>query len=104
IFQYRFGQKAKPGYPNFTLDAVLQPLAQPLLTLPATESIKSPATQVLEETSVANKPTTTDQDKSNTGKSDAEGQTQVPEEKATKTRRGLFQDTDTPGKKSRKDT
>ncbi|GJS39598.1 DNA helicase [Tanacetum coccineum] len=41
IFQYRFGQKAKPGYPNFTLDAVLQPLTEPLLAMPAAETIKS---------------------------------------------------------------
>ncbi|GJY59728.1 zinc finger, CCHC-type containing protein [Tanacetum coccineum] len=53
IFQFRFGQQAKPGFPNFTLDAVLQPVAEPLLALPAAaENIKSPATQVLEEASI----------------------------------------------------
>ncbi|GJW17068.1 DNA helicase [Tanacetum coccineum] len=103
IFQYRFGQKAKPWYPNFTLDAVLQPLTEPLLALPAAETIKSPATQVLEETSMGNIPTTTDEEASESGKPDVEAPSQIPEEKAKKTRRNLFQDTDAPGKKPRQD-
>ncbi|GKF41792.1 hypothetical protein Tco_0125134 [Tanacetum coccineum] len=84
IFQYRFGQKAKPWYPNFTLDAVLQPLTEPLLALPAAETIKYPATQVLEETSMGNIPTTTDEEASESGKPDVEAPSQIPKEKAKK--------------------
>nr|GEV41507.1 helitron helicase-like domain-containing protein [Tanacetum cinerariifolium] len=95
IFQYRFGQQAKPGYLKFTLDAVLQPLTKPLLALPAAETIKSPATQVFEETSVGNNPATANEGPSESGKPDVQSPSQIPEEKAKKTRRGLFQDTDT---------
>ncbi|GJZ53923.1 hypothetical protein Tco_0608808 [Tanacetum coccineum] len=84
IFQYRFGQKARPGYPNFTLDAVLQPSTEPLLALPAAETIKSPATEVLNETSMSNNPATTDKGANQSAKPDAEVHTQTPEEKAKK--------------------
>ncbi|GJV34111.1 DNA helicase [Tanacetum coccineum] len=94
IFQFHFGQQAKPGFPNFTLDAILQPLTQPLLTLPAAENINSPATEVLEEP-------ITDEAASNATKHDIQPPNQPPEEKAKKTRRSLFQDSDTQGKKPR---
>ncbi|GJY66481.1 DNA helicase, partial [Tanacetum coccineum] len=42
IFQYRFGKKARPGYPNFTLTAVLKNTAPPLLALPSAETAASP--------------------------------------------------------------
>ncbi|GKB03919.1 hypothetical protein Tco_0832062 [Tanacetum coccineum] len=104
IFQFRFGQQAKPGFPNFTLDAVLQPVAEPLLALPAAaENIKSPATQVLEEASIDKNPITTDKGASNSAKGDVQPPNQPPEEKAKKTRRGLFQDSNTQGKKPRQD-
>nr|GEZ02779.1 elongation factor 1 alpha [Tanacetum cinerariifolium] len=61
IFQLRVGQKAMPGYPNFTLDAVLKPVTAPLLALPAPEPLKSPAAKTLEGPSIANEPTTTDE-------------------------------------------
>ncbi|GJW58098.1 hypothetical protein Tco_0104829 [Tanacetum coccineum] len=35
VFQYRFGTKARPGYPAFVLDAVFKATPQPLLSLPA---------------------------------------------------------------------
>ncbi|GKD43187.1 hypothetical protein Tco_1267832, partial [Tanacetum coccineum] len=101
IFQYHFGQKAKPGYPNFKLDAVLQPVAEPLLALPAAETIKSPATQVLDEASISNNPTTTDKDQPEAGKLPAQTSPEIPEDQAKKTRRSLFQETDTTAKKPR---
>nr|GEW14837.1 ATP-dependent DNA helicase PIF1-like [Tanacetum cinerariifolium] len=61
IFRLRFGQKAKLGYPNFTLDAVLKPVTTPLLALPAPEPVKSPAAEILEGPSIASEPTTTDE-------------------------------------------
>nr|GEX08367.1 ATP-dependent DNA helicase PIF1-like [Tanacetum cinerariifolium] len=61
IAQLRFGQKARRRYPNFTLDVVLKPVTAPLLTLPAPEPLKSPATKILEGPSIANEPTTTDE-------------------------------------------
>nr|GEX84257.1 hypothetical protein [Tanacetum cinerariifolium] len=86
IFQYHFGQQSKPGYPNFTLDAVLQPL----LVVPAPETIKSPAAQVLEEASVGKNTTTATEGPSESGKLGVESPSQMPEEKAKKARRGLF--------------
>ncbi|GJV52664.1 DNA helicase [Tanacetum coccineum] len=103
IFQYRFGQNARVGYPNFTLVAVLQSFAEPLLALPAAESIKSPAAEILEQTSMGDNPTTTDNRTSQTTKPDAAVPSQTPQEKANKTRRGLFQETDAQGKKPRRD-
>nr|GEW27324.1 DNA helicase [Tanacetum cinerariifolium] len=84
IFQYRFGYQAKPGYPNFTLDVVLQPVTKPLLALPVVETIKSPATQVLKETSIGNNATTTNEGPSEFGKPVVESPSQIPEEKAKK--------------------
>nr|GEX40823.1 hypothetical protein [Tanacetum cinerariifolium] len=101
--EYHFRQQAKPGYPNFTLDAVLQPVTEPLLALPAAETIKSPAAQVLEEESVFKNVTTTTEGPSESGKLGVESPSQIPEEKAKKTRRDLFQDTDSQGKKPRQD-
>ncbi|GKA57730.1 DNA helicase [Tanacetum coccineum] len=102
IFQYHFGQKAKPGYPNFKLDAVLQPVAEPLLALPAAETIKSPSTQVLDEASISNNPTTTNKDQPEADKLPAQTSAEIPEAQAKKTRRSLFQDTDATAKKTRR--
>nr|GEU36429.1 DNA helicase [Tanacetum cinerariifolium] len=44
IFQYRFGQKAKLGRPNFSLDVVFNASPQPLLRLPL-----SPLQELLEQ-------------------------------------------------------
>nr|GEX04809.1 DNA helicase [Tanacetum cinerariifolium] len=51
IFQYRFGQKAKPGRPNFSLDSVFSASPQPLLHRPPPESATSPPQELLEQTS-----------------------------------------------------
>ncbi|GJS54468.1 DNA helicase [Tanacetum coccineum] len=102
IFQYHFGQKAKPGYPNFKLDAVLQLVAEPLHALPAAETIKSPATQVLDEASISNNPTTTNKDQPEAGKLPAQTSVEILEDQAKKTRRSLFQETDTTAKKPRR--
>nr|GEU73401.1 hypothetical protein [Tanacetum cinerariifolium] len=48
IFQYRFGKKAKLGYPNFTLDAVLKIIAPTPLALPPAYTTASPTAEVLE--------------------------------------------------------
>nr|GEV24287.1 DNA helicase [Tanacetum cinerariifolium] len=84
IFQHHFGQQAKPWYPNFTLDAVLQPVTKPLLALPAAETIKTPAAQVLEEASVGKNTTTTTEGPNESGKLGVESPSQIPEEKAKK--------------------
>nr|GEZ65219.1 RNA-directed DNA polymerase, eukaryota [Tanacetum cinerariifolium] len=81
---YHFGQQAKPRYPKFTLDAVLQPVTELLLALPAAETIKSPATQVLEEASVVKNTTTATEGLSKSGKLGVESPSQIPEEKAKK--------------------
>nr|GEX03438.1 ATP-dependent DNA helicase PIF1-like [Tanacetum cinerariifolium]GEX14622.1 ATP-dependent DNA helicase PIF1-like [Tanacetum cinerariifolium] len=53
IFQYRFGQKAKPGRPNFSLDVVFSASPRPLLRLPLPVSATSPPQELLEQTSSA---------------------------------------------------
>nr|GEU92984.1 nucleic acid-binding, OB-fold protein [Tanacetum cinerariifolium] len=50
----------------------------------AAETIKSPATQVLEETSVGNNPTTANEGPSESGKPVVQSPSQIPEEKAKK--------------------
>nr|GEV47092.1 DNA helicase [Tanacetum cinerariifolium] len=94
ISKNHFGQNAKPGYLNFTLDAILQATAQPLLALPATEPLKSPAVKVLEGTSIGDNPATIVEEASQSAETDVEVLGQTPEEKTKKARRGLFQDTD----------
>ncbi|GKB26483.1 DNA helicase [Tanacetum coccineum] len=42
IFQYSFGKKARPGYPNFSLDAAFKLSSEPVLRLPAPDSATSP--------------------------------------------------------------
>nr|GEX99480.1 hypothetical protein [Tanacetum cinerariifolium] len=96
IFRLRFGQKARLGYPNFTLDAVLKPVTTPVLALPPPEPVNSPAAEIVEGTSITSGPTTTDEGISQFTQT-LKGR--IPEEKTKKTRRGLFQDTDTHGKK-----
>nr|GEZ04029.1 RuvB-like 2 [Tanacetum cinerariifolium] len=62
VFQYRFGQKAKPRRPNFSLDAVFSASPQPLLRLPLPESATSPPQELLEQTSSAVTPLPTELD------------------------------------------
>nr|GEV97514.1 ATP-dependent DNA helicase PIF1-like [Tanacetum cinerariifolium] len=57
IFQYHFGKKARPGQPNFTLDAAFKTSPQPLLSLPAPDSTTSTSQEVLQQTSFATTPT-----------------------------------------------
>nr|GEV45595.1 DNA helicase [Tanacetum cinerariifolium] len=99
IFRLRFGQKARPGYPNFTLDAVLKPVTTPVLALPPPEPVKSPAAEIVEGPSIASDPTTTDEGISQYTQTDVQTKSRIPEEKTKKTRHELFQDTDTHGKK-----
>nr|GEV14731.1 DNA helicase [Tanacetum cinerariifolium] len=51
--------EAKPGRPNFTLNAVLKLSTQPLLALPEPESTNSPAAKILEESSTTTYPPST---------------------------------------------
>ncbi|GKF33544.1 hypothetical protein Tco_0106744 [Tanacetum coccineum] len=89
IFQYRFGKKARSGYPNFTLDAVLKSTGPALLALPSTE--------------VMDVPTSSNTSASDTKKDNMKDQTNNPEGKKTSVKRGLFQETETGAKKPRQD-
>ncbi|GKD26946.1 hypothetical protein Tco_1233160, partial [Tanacetum coccineum] len=102
IFQYHFGQNARPGYPNFTLNAVLKPVAEPLLALPAAKTISSPPAEVLGESSIGYNPSTTNKESTPFAKDDAQELLQTPQETKT-AKRGLFQETNTQGKKPRQD-
>ncbi|GJW62834.1 DNA helicase [Tanacetum coccineum] len=102
IFQYHFGQNARPGYPNFTLNVVLKPVAEPLLALPAAEAISSPPAEVLGESSIGYNPSTTNKESTPFAKDDAQELLQTPQETKT-AKRGLFQETNTQGKKPRQD-
>ncbi|GKC21789.1 DNA helicase, partial [Tanacetum coccineum] len=97
IFQYRFGKKARSGYPNFTLDAVLKSTGPALLALPSTETIASPAAEVMDV------PTSSNTSASDTKKDNMKDQTDNPEGKKTSVKRGLFQETETGAKKPRQD-
>nr|GFB38854.1 nucleic acid-binding, OB-fold protein [Tanacetum cinerariifolium] len=78
IFRLRFGQKARPRYPNFTLDAVLKPCYN-------TVTCVSLAAEILEGLSIANEPTTTDEGVSQSTQTDVQIQSQTPKEKTKKT-------------------
>ncbi|GJT11589.1 DNA helicase [Tanacetum coccineum] len=97
-----FGIKPNQATQTFKWIVVLQPVAEPLLALPAAESIKSPATQVLDEASISNNPTTTNKDQPEAGKLPAQTSAEILEDQAKKTRRSLFQETDTTTKKPRR--
>nr|GEV85899.1 DNA helicase [Tanacetum cinerariifolium] len=84
IFQHHFGQKARPGYPNLTFDAVLKPLTEPLLALPAAEPLNSPAAEILKGPSIGDNPTTTDERATPSAKNNVQVQTQNPEGKTKK--------------------
>nr|GEU65612.1 nucleic acid-binding, OB-fold protein [Tanacetum cinerariifolium] len=86
IFRVRFGQKARPGYPNFTLDAVLKPVTTPVLTLPPPEPVKSPAAEIVEGPSITSDLTTTDEGISQSTQTDVQAKSRIPEEKTKKTR------------------
>ncbi|GJS22341.1 DNA helicase [Tanacetum coccineum] len=72
IFQYHFGQKARPGYPNFTLNAILKPVTEPLLALPAAEPVNSPPAEILEGPSIGANPATTDEGATPSAKNDVQ--------------------------------
>ncbi|GKB81430.1 DNA helicase [Tanacetum coccineum] len=97
IFQYRFGKKARPGYPNFTLDAVLNSTGPTLLALPSTETTASPAAAVLDL------PTSSNTITSDAKKDNIKEQIDNPEGKKTPVKRGLFQEAETDAKKPRHD-
>nr|GEU55389.1 hypothetical protein [Tanacetum cinerariifolium] len=50
IFQYHFGKGARPGDPDFNLDAVFKPSTQPLLSLPAPQPTTPPSSETLQQT------------------------------------------------------
>ncbi|GJR39878.1 DNA helicase [Tanacetum coccineum] len=91
IFQYRFGKKARPGNPNFTLDVVLKATAPPLLALPSAETITSPVTEVLEQPSSSNKITPDTEEPSLYTKDNVEERIDNPEGKKKIAKRTLFQ-------------
>ncbi|GKA13049.1 hypothetical protein Tco_0692595 [Tanacetum coccineum] len=51
IFQYHFGKGARPGDPEFNLDAVIKPTTQPLLSLPAPQPTTPPSDTLQQTTS-----------------------------------------------------
>nr|GEU44366.1 DNA helicase [Tanacetum cinerariifolium] len=57
IFQYHFGKKARPGHPNFSLDAAFKTSPQPLQNLPGPDSTTSTSQEVLQQTTFAATPT-----------------------------------------------
>ncbi|GJT18449.1 E3 ubiquitin protein ligase RGLG2-like protein [Tanacetum coccineum] len=58
VFRYRFGKRARPEHPNFSLDVAFKPSAQPLLGLPAPQPATPPSQEILQQTS-SNMPTET---------------------------------------------
>ncbi|GKE34277.1 hypothetical protein Tco_1453599 [Tanacetum coccineum] len=51
IIQYHFRKGAKPGNPDFTLDAAFKSTIQPNLSLPTPETATPPPAEILEQTS-----------------------------------------------------
>nr|GEX05894.1 DNA helicase [Tanacetum cinerariifolium] len=84
IFQYHFGQKARAGYPNFTLDVVLKPVTEPLLMLSSMKPTNSPPTEVLKGPSSGSNPATTNEEPTPPAKTDVKDLPQKPEEKTKK--------------------
>ncbi|GJZ62734.1 DNA helicase [Tanacetum coccineum] len=103
IFQYRFGKKARPGYPNFTLTAVLKNTAPPLLALPSAETAASPPAEVLELPSNSKKDTPDTEEPSASTKDTAKDEAHNSEAKKEPLKRPLFQETNTEAKKARQD-
>ncbi|GJV48552.1 DNA helicase [Tanacetum coccineum] len=89
--------QARPWYPNFTLDAVLNSTGPTLLTLPSTETTASPTAVVLDL------PTSSNTITSDTKKDNIKEQIDNPEGKKTPVKRGLLQEAETNAKKPRHD-
>nr|GEY52830.1 DNA helicase [Tanacetum cinerariifolium] len=94
VFQYRFGQKAKPGHSNFSLDAVFSASPQPLLHLPLPESATSPLQELLEQTSSAVTPLPTELDPHQSTKDLAKGFDTSSKTTNKTAKRKLFEDTE----------
>ncbi|GKA39701.1 DNA helicase [Tanacetum coccineum] len=73
---------------------------EPLLALPAAETIKSPATQVLDEASISNNPTTTNKDQPEAGKLPAQTSAEILEDQAKKHDEAITREHDTTAKKN----
>nr|GEV67047.1 RuvB-like 2 [Tanacetum cinerariifolium] len=105
FFQYRFGQKAKPRRPNFSLDAVFSASPQPLLRLPLPESATSPPQELLEQTSSSVTPLPTELDPHQSTKELAKGFDTSSKTTNKTAKRKLFEDTErgekNQGKKSK---
>nr|GEU69519.1 DNA helicase [Tanacetum cinerariifolium] len=101
IFQYRFGQKAKPRRPNFRLDSVFGASPQPLLHLLPPESATSPPQELLEQTSSTITPLPTELDPHQSTKDLPKGldTSSKPTNKTAK--RKLFEDTEGSEKKTK---
>ncbi|GJV98097.1 DNA helicase [Tanacetum coccineum] len=95
IFHYSFGRKARPGYPNFTLDVVLKATAPPLLALPSVETTSSPTAEVLELPFSSEKSTPDTKEPSPSTKDNVEEKTDNPGGKKKPVKRTLFQEADT---------
>ncbi|GJS19495.1 DNA helicase [Tanacetum coccineum] len=101
IFQYRFGKNARPGYPNFSLDAAFKTSPQPLLSLPAPDSATTTPQEVLQQTSNAATPTPSEIDPHQLAEDIAkESDTSSTTTKKT-AKRELFKDAKTSDKKPR---
>ncbi|GJZ83944.1 DNA helicase [Tanacetum coccineum] len=90
IFQYRFGQRAKPGNPAFVLTTTFQLSSPPMLTLPISEATTPPSTETLQQiTSSMKEPTERPAESSSTKDSNQATQTEG-EKKTSKIMRQLF--------------
>nr|GEY54823.1 DNA helicase [Tanacetum cinerariifolium] len=94
VFQYRFGQKAKPGRSNFSLDVVFSASPQPLLHLPLPESATSPPQELPEQTSSAVTSLPTELDPHQSTKDLAKGFDTSSKTTNKTAKRKLFEDTE----------
>ncbi|GJV43117.1 nucleic acid-binding, OB-fold protein [Tanacetum coccineum] len=103
IFKYHFGKKAKPGNPNFTLDAVFKPVTEPLLALPSTEAVSSPPAEILEEPSSHSDQTAETTETTSSAKNNMQAVAEDSEAKNKTAKRGLFQEAQPQQKKPRQE-
>nr|GEX46434.1 DNA helicase [Tanacetum cinerariifolium] len=94
IFQYRFGKKARPQRPNFSLDAVFNASPQPVLRLPPPQYATSPPQELLEQTSSATTPQPTKTDPCHSTKDLAKGFDSSSKITKKTAKKELFQDTE----------
>nr|GFB43050.1 nucleic acid-binding, OB-fold protein [Tanacetum cinerariifolium] len=99
IFQYHFGKKAKPGHPNFTLDAAFKIFQQPFLSLPAPDFTTSTSEEPLQQTSFVTTPTPSEIDPPELTKDVAKQSTVSSTATKKPTKRELFPDPKTSNKK-----